>query len=67
MNELKYGLFSHIPSHLIIYYRYLGNCDNFTENMGFLIVGKKEMEIYNFFKSVIDKLQLIIGTKSNAE
>ena len=58
MNEPKYGLFSHIPSHLIIYY--LGNCENFTENMGFLIVGKKEMEIYNFFKSVIDKLQLIV-------
>ena len=47
MNEPKYGLFSHIPSHLIIYY--LGNCENFTENMGFLIVEKKEMEIYNFF------------------
>ncbi|CAB5392614.1 unnamed protein product [Rhizophagus irregularis] len=61
-DELKYVLFSYIPSHLIIYY--LGNCENFTENMGFLIVGKKEMTIYNFFNSVIDKLQLIISTKS---
>ncbi|CAB4493221.1 unnamed protein product [Rhizophagus irregularis] len=61
-DEPKYVLFSHIPSHLIIYY--LGNCENFTENMGFLIVGKKEMTIYNFFNSVIDKLQLIISTKS---
>ncbi len=49
-------------SHLIIYY--LGNCENFTENIGFLIVGKKEMAIYNSFNSVIDKLQLIIATKS---
>jgi hypothetical protein len=68
MGESKYVLFSHIPSHLIIYY--LGNCENFTENMGFLIVGKREMEIYNFFNSVIDKLQLIAATKSindNAE
>ncbi|CAB4432950.1 unnamed protein product [Rhizophagus irregularis] len=61
-DELKYTLFSHIPSNFIIYY--LGNCENFTENMGFLIVGKKEMMIYNFFNSVIDKLQLIIATKS---
>ncbi|CAB4472834.1 unnamed protein product [Rhizophagus irregularis] len=68
IDEPKYVLFSHIPSHLIIYY--LGNCENFTENMEFLIVGKKEMAIYNFFNSVIDKLQLIIATKSindNAE
>ncbi|GET53183.1 hypothetical protein GLOIN_2v1770412 [Rhizophagus irregularis DAOM 181602=DAOM 197198] len=35
IDEPKYVLFSHIPSHLIIYY--LGNCENFTENMGFLI------------------------------
>lgn len=61
-DEPKYALFSHIPSHLIVYY--LGNCENFTENMGYLIVGKKEMTIYNFFNSVIDKLQLIISTKS---
>ncbi|PKY61322.1 hypothetical protein RhiirA4_550920 [Rhizophagus irregularis] len=47
MDEPKYILFSHIPSHLFIYY--LGNCKNFTENMGFLIVGKKEMAIYSFF------------------
>ncbi|RIA84771.1 hypothetical protein C1645_831811 [Glomus cerebriforme] len=68
MNESKYVLFSHIPSHLIIYY--LGSCENFTENMGYLIVRKKEMAIYNFFKSIIDKLQLIIATKltnGNAE
>ncbi|PKC14928.1 hypothetical protein RhiirA5_408837 [Rhizophagus irregularis] len=62
MDEPKYVLFSHIPSHLFIYY--LGNCKNFTENMGFLIVGKKEMAIYSFFNSVIYKLQLIIATKS---
>jgi hypothetical protein len=37
--------------------------------MGFLIVREKEMIIYNFFNSVIDKLQLIIAMKSinNAE
>ena len=62
MDEPKYALFSHIPSHLIIYY--LGNCENFTENIEFLIVRKKEIAIYNFFNSVIDKLQLIIATKS---
>jgi hypothetical protein len=62
MDEPKYILFLHIPSHLIIYY--LRNCENFTENMGFLIVGKKKMAIYNFFNSVINKLQLIIATKS---
>ncbi|RIA99077.1 hypothetical protein C1645_811809 [Glomus cerebriforme] len=46
------------------------SCENFTENMGYLIVRKKEMAIYNFFKSIIDKLQLIIATKltnGNAE
>jgi len=47
VDEPKYVLFSHIPSHSIIYY--LGNCETFTENMGFLIVGKKEMAIYKFF------------------
>jgi hypothetical protein len=62
MDEPKYVLFSHVPSHLIIYY--LGDCETFTENMGFLIVRKKEMAIYNFFNSVIDKLQLVIATKS---
>ena len=68
MDEPKYVFFSHISSHLIIYC--LGNCKNFIENMEFLIVEKKEMAIYNFFNSVIDKLQLIIATKSingNAE
>ena len=67
VNGPKYVLFSHIPSQTIIYY--LGIRENFTKNMGFLIVGEKEMAIYNFFNSVIDKLQLII-TKSinnNAE
>ena len=43
----RYILFSHIPSRSIIYY--LGNCETCTENMGFIIVGKKEMDIYNFF------------------
>ena len=62
MNNPKYVLFSHIPSHLVIYY--LGNSENFIENMGFLVVGKKEMSIYNFFNSVSDKLHLIIATKS---
>ncbi|RIA81575.1 hypothetical protein C1645_836782 [Glomus cerebriforme] len=68
INELKYVLFSHISSYLIIYY--LSSCENFTENMGYLIVGKKEIAIYNFFKLIIDKLQLIIATKltnGNAE
>ena len=46
MDEPKYVLFSHIPSHLIIYY--LENCENFIENMEFLIIGKKEIAIYNF-------------------
>jgi hypothetical protein len=55
----RYILFSHIPSHLIIYY--LGNCEAITENMGFIIVGKQEMEIYNFFNSVKDRLQLILN------
>jgi len=58
VTESRYFLFSHIPSYSIIYY--LGNCEIFTENMGFLIVGKREMSIYNFFNSVIDKLQLIM-------
>jgi len=49
----KYLLFSHISSRSVIYY--LGNCETFTENMGFLIVGKREMTIYNFFNSVKDK------------
>ena len=42
--------FSHIFSHSIIYY--LGNCKTCTENMGYIIVKKREMEIYNFFNSV---------------
>ncbi|RIA83834.1 hypothetical protein C1645_833202 [Glomus cerebriforme] len=53
------------------YHPYIdSNCENFTENMGYLIVKKKEMAIYNFFKSIINKLQLIIATKltnGNAE
>ena len=58
----KYLLFSHISSCSIIYY--LGNCETFTENMGFLIVGKREMTIYNFFNSVKDKLQLILNNNA---
>ena len=42
--------FSHISSHSIIYY--LGNCKACTENMGYIIVKKRKMEIYNFFNSV---------------
>ena len=59
--ESKYILFSHIPSHLIIYY--LENCKSYTKNMRFIIVRKKEMEIYNFFNSIIDKLQLKLMNK----
>ncbi|POG59125.1 hypothetical protein GLOIN_2v1789518 [Rhizophagus irregularis DAOM 181602=DAOM 197198] len=55
----KYILYSHISSNSIIYY--LGNCETCKENMGFIIVGKREMEIYNFFNSVKDKLQLILN------
>jgi len=58
MNNQKYVLFSHISSNSIIYY--LENNKNFIENMGFLVVGKKKMSIYNFFNSVSDKLHLII-------
>ncbi|RIA97371.1 hypothetical protein C1645_814262 [Glomus cerebriforme] len=46
------------------------SCENFTENIEYLIVVKKEMAIYNFFKSIINKLQLIIAiklTNGNAE
>ena len=39
----------------------LGNCETFTENMGFLIVRKREITIYNFFNLVKDKLQLILN------
>ena len=60
VTDSKYILFSHIPSHSIIYY--LGNCETCTEStMGFIIVGKKEMDIYNFFNSVKDKLQLMLN------
>ena len=59
--ESRYILFSHISSHSIIYY--LGNCETCTKNMGYMIVRKREMEIYNFFNSVKDKLQLIINNK----
>ncbi|CAB4376112.1 unnamed protein product [Rhizophagus irregularis] len=55
----KYILYSHISSNSIIYY--LGNCETCKENMGFIIVGKREMEIYNFFNSVKNKLQLILN------
>ncbi len=33
------------------------------ENMGFMIIEKKEIEIYNFFNSIINKLQLILMNK----
>ena len=42
--------FLHIFSHSIIYY--LKNCKTCIENMGYIIVKKREMEIYNFFNSV---------------
>lgn len=58
VTESKYILFSHIPSNLIIYY--LGNCETCIDNMGFIIVGKKEMVIYNFFNTVKNKLQLML-------
>ena len=53
--------FSHFSSYSIIYY--LGNCKTCTENMEYMIVRKRKMEIYNFFNSVKDKLQLIINNK----
>ncbi len=59
--ESRYILFSHIPSHLIIYY--LENSESCIENMGFMIIEKKEIEIYNFFNSIINKLQLILMNK----
>jgi len=34
------------------------------ENMGFLIVGKREMTIYNFLNSVKDKLQLLLNNNA---
>lgn len=54
----RYILFSHIPSHSIIYY--LGNCEICAENIGFIVLGKQEIKIYNFFNSVKDKLRLIL-------
>jgi len=53
--------FSHLSSYSIIYY--LGNCKTCTENMKYMIVKKRKMEIYIFFNSVKDKLQLIINNK----
>ena len=57
--ESRYVLFSHISSRSIIYY--LGNCESCTENMGYIIVTKKEMEIYTFLDSVKSTLQMIIN------
>jgi len=59
--ESRYILFLHIPNHLIIYY--LENSESCIKNIGFMIIGKKEMKIYNFFNSIIDKLQLILMNK----
>jgi len=53
--------FSHISSHSIIYY--LRNYKIYTKNIGYIIVKKREMEIYNFFNSVKESPKHLVGSR----